>query len=1127
MYQIIKEIGMPDRLYHKLWRIMRLTTVLLIACLMHVSASGLAQRITLNQRNVPLSTVLAEIRKQSGYDLYADAKILPKNHKITVSLSNVSVEEALNAALKGLNLVHKIEGNTIAVLQKAAPSLLDRVIAQFQSIHVTGRIVNSNGEGIIGVTVSVKGKSKSVIAGYDGNFMLEADEKDVLVLSYVGYKTKEVPVREKMGNILLEALVSPLDEVHVIGYGTESRRLSIGAVNTVSAKDIENQPVMNPLLALQGLVPGLNINSTSGAPGAAVRVQVRGQNSLSQNSNTTLKPYDQPLFIVDGVPVAAQNANINSLASLGGYDGTINGIGGFSPINSLNPADIESITVLKDVSSTAIYGTQGANGVILITTKKGRAGKTRVQANFNSGLNTATRKIKLLNTEQYLAYRREALANDGIDLSTAAPLSYPDLLVFDQQKNTDWFEHYLGGTSNNNDGHVSISGGADRMNFLISTGYTSSEYNIPGDFRDRRLTLHSNLNYTSLNDRLTVGFGFDFSHEKNNTAASANILNTILAPPNFPDLLDTSGNPVWNYKGYNTGSFAQYAANLKQPSAMAVHNMNTSLSLGYQIIRWLKFNVNLGYNRLMSAEDQRKPASTINPSNFPVSKATFTDNTFETINVEPQLNYQQNFGRGVFTGLLGATYKQNNITKIQLEGTNYANEALLGSIAQAGTILGTDSYNPYKYVGVFARLGYIYDQRYIIQLSGRRDGSSNFGPGRQFGNFGSVGLGWIFSEEQLFRGSSQLLSYGKLSASYGTVGTDSTLPYGYQQSFSGNTQPNFQGIKPLFIQNLYNPDYGWDTKKSWNLGLDLGFFKDKVLLNANYYRDRIGNQLVNYTLPSQTGFGSVLANFPAEVENKGLEINLTSKNVNGKNFSWTTNFNISANRNKLISFPGLEQSSYALRYSIGESVNIVRGYRLAGVNPETGTFEFYKTDGTLTSSPTYGIPSQGGDFQTIANLDPKYIGGLGNTLSYKRLSLYFLFQFQHKQQENYLSSIYSTTTPGSLSNQPVEILDHWRKPGDISSIQKLTTGFSFFGYNFITSSGAYSDGSYARLRTAALSYMLPSGFCEKLGISDAKVYLNGQNLFLITNYKVGDPELGKLFSFPIQRTMNFGLTINL
>ena len=1052
---------------------------------------------------------------------------------VSIKAEKVPLTEFLAEVFKSQPLDFTIRGKGIFISPKTfAPAPFTAGV--FLPAPVRGKIFDEDGQPLAGASVSVKNARTSGYTNTEGIFTVNVTEGDVLVISYVGRQSTEIKVTRTMissGNVpalILSKSNSELDVARVIAYGTESRRFSVGAVSTIESADLENQPVINPLAALSGLAPGLNVTFTSGTPGAAVKVQVRGQNSLAQSSFGS-KPYDQPLFIVNGVPVAAQNFNVNALNSLGGSD-YIDANGGSSAFNGINPADIESISILKDAAATAIYGTQGANGVVIITTKKGKAGKTKFSASVNSAFNTATRTPKLLSLEQYLNYRKEALINDGIDIATAEPTAYPDLLLFDQKKNTDWFNYYLGKTSNNTDAHASLSGGSAQTTFLLSTGYTRSGYNFPGDFSYSRGTLHSNLHHVSLDNRLTVDFGFDYSYERNYSSASPYATTGMLTPPNFPDLFDASGKLVWNYKGFNTGPFEQYAANLKQPNVLQVRNMTNSLALAYSLTKDLRVNVNLGYSRIMSDEAQQSPASTINPNNVPASTAVFAKSSFETINIEPQLNYQHMFGQGVFTALVGGTYKTNNTSSLQLEGSNYTDEAMLGSIGSAGTVRSTDSYIPYKYTGAFARLGYVYDRKYILQLSSRRDGSSNFGPGRQFGNFGSVGLGWIFSEENFFKDALPFISYGKLSGSYGTTGTDATAAYQFQQLFKTNSLiPNFQGINPLYIQNLFNPDYGWDTKKSLNVGLDFGLFADRVLLNVNYYRDRIGDQLVNYTLPSQTGFSSVLRNFNATVQNKGLEISISSKNITGKHFSWTTNINLSGNRNKLLAFPGLDMSSYGLQYTIGQSVNIVKGYRLKGVNPQTGIFEFYKTDGSATSSPVYGIPSQGGDYSQIANTDPRFIGGIGNNFSFKRFSLSFMFQFQDKQQPNYLKSLYSGSTPGGLVNEPIAVLDQWTKPGDVTSIQKLTSGYGeayLAAYYFTQSSGAYSNGTYIRLRTAALSYSLPAAFCKKAGLTDGRLYINAQNLLLITGYKVGDPELSDLFSFPIQRTIALGITLN-
>ncbi|MBS1603312.1 MAG: SusC/RagA family TonB-linked outer membrane protein, partial [Bacteroidetes bacterium] len=808
---------------------MKLTGFLLFMALFQVQASGLAQTIRLEGKDMPLKKVFAAVEAQTGYMVVYNQRDLLHATTVSVNVRDMPLTDFLQLIMKEQPLTFSIQGKTIVLSRKEATASAGMPQSPPRaSAVIKGKVVDEDGKPLEGATIFKKNTSISRLSNAEGQFTMNVDEGDVLVISYVEHKTREIKISASliasgMISITLAKTNSELDALRIIAYGTDSRRVGVGAVSTVTSAEISDQPVSNPLAALSGLAPGLNIGFTSGAPGAAVKVQIRGQNSLSQSSFGT-KPFDQPLFIVNGVPVAAQNFNINALNSLAGSN-YLDAYGGTSPFNGINPEDIESITVLRDAAATAIYGTQGANGVILITTKKGKAGKTRFSASVNTAFNTAARKPKLLNTGQYIAYRKEALANDGIDLSTATPTDYPDLLLFDQNKYTDWVDYYLGKTSGNLDAHASASGGSERTTFFLSGGYTHSNYSFPGDFDYNRVTLHSNIHHGSTDGKLTIDFGFDYAYERNYSSASPYAITGIMTPPDFPDLVDAAtGKLNWTYKGFNTGAYEQYAANIRQPNVLQAYNMTNSLAAGYAITRELKLNINVGYSRITSDEAQQQPASSLNPANNPVSTATFGKSTFETINIEPQLNYQHSFGRGVLTALAGGTYRRNNATVITLQGSNYTDEALLGSIGAAGSVQATDSYKPYRYAGAFARLGYVYDQKYIIQLSGRRDGSSNFGPGRQFGNFSSVGAGWIFSGEQFFKDALRFISYGKLSGSYGTTGTDATLPYQYQQLFSASSNiTGFQGVRPLNVQNLFNPDYGWDTKKSWNIGLDLGF----------------------------------------------------------------------------------------------------------------------------------------------------------------------------------------------------------------------------------------------------------------------------------------------------------------
>jgi len=423
-----------------------------------------------------------------------------------------------------------------------------------------------------------------------------------------------------------------------------------------------------------------------GVPGSQVLMQVRGQNtvtsqSISPGNLTTQKPYDQPLFIIDGVPFAPQNNNLSQLNNFvsGSFSGGINQSGGISPFDNINPNDIESISVLKDADATSIYGTQGSNGVILITTKKGKPGKTVFNLMATTGYNTAAREVKLLNTPQYLGLRNAAFAADSITPSND-PNNYlayaPDLLDFSQTKYTNWEKVIFGKTSNNTDIHGTLSGGTYNNTFLIAGGFTRSDFHFPGNFADQRLTLHSAFHHMSQDNRLTIDFGTDYGYDQNNSPGGGGT--GILLPPNTPDLLDPQGNLVWSYNGVSMDEYQIYRY-LKEPDLLQNYNLNTTMRLAYKVLTGLSFTANLGYNRNTTSEHSILPASAQDPL-YPTIQANFDNANYETINVEPQLDYTTTIGKGVLTSLVGATYKKNSSFISSLAGSGYANDNFLGSI---------------------------------------------------------------------------------------------------------------------------------------------------------------------------------------------------------------------------------------------------------------------------------------------------------------------------------------------------------------------------------------------------------------------------------------------------------------
>lgn len=1112
---------------------------MLAGCL-QLSASGYSQNVTLSKSNVSLVTVFQEMQKQTGFNFLYTYEDLEQAGNINVELHNAPIWEAMAVCLRGKPLTFSIVNKTVVIKYNAPPTLLVDAEVPSATITVRGHVADSTGAPLSGATVMIKGTTKGTKTNVKGDFeMKDIPSNAVLMISFTGYVDKEiVPNADMTMYIVLKPSLDILDATVIQAYGTTSRRFNVGSIATVDAATISKQPVTNVLLALQGQAAGLAVNAMNGVPGSKVLVQVRGQNTLlSDPSNGGLfKPYDQPLFLIDGVPFAPQNLSVTQIATLANpqsFSGGINQNGGLSPFNGINPADIESISILKDADATSIYGTQGSNGVILITTKKGKPGKAVFNLNVNTSFNTNARKIKFMNTQQYVQYRKDAFAADGLTPSTDPyDQAYaPDLTLFDQNKYTDWPKFIFGKTSNNTDVHASLSGGSYTDVFMISAGYTRSNFNFPGNFYDQRLSLHTNFRHTSADNHLTVEFGTDYSYTKNFTTGFPGA-QRIASPPNTPDLLDSAGNLVWNYKGYDLSQL-QFYANLLKPMWVQGHNLNSTLRIGYKIFSSLNFSLNMGYSRYMNYDHTENPAKSQSPT-YIYTSADFNNSISQTINVEPQLDYSNRFGRGVISVLAGATYKKNLAEKNSLTGYNYANDNLMGSINGAASTYTYQDISLYKYAAAFARIKYIYDQKYILSLAGRRDGSSNFGPGNQFGSFGSVGAGWIFSEERPFKSLKPVWSFGKLSGSYGTTGSDGIAPYRYQPLWTAgySSTPPFQGVVPNFPQNLYNPNYSWALKKSLNIAMDLGFFQDRVLLNATWYREREGNQLSAYPLPGHVGFPSVIQNVKAVIQNSGWEFSLNSTNIKSKDFTWNTTFNITFNRNKLVDFPNLQYSTYKNQYVIGKPVSTVLGYRFKGVNPTTGLFEYYDKDGKVTNNPNYLTVEEGGDRMPVANREVKYMGGFGNTLTYKNLSLYIFFQFSSQMAPSWLYTLYSSNQIGlSMNNQPIEALNYWKKPGDQAQIGKLTTNYSSATYqslsNFPSSSGAYVNDTYMRLKTVSLSYSLPESMLKKWHMKECRAFVNAQNLLTFTNYKVADPELFNEFvTFPIQRIVAAGLSFN-
>jgi len=970
----------------------------------------------------------------------------------------------------------------------------DNISPVYTDIH--GRIVDENGKALSGATITVKETSARIVTGHKGTFIIKAVPGQTLIVSSPGYDDQEILVgSDKQLTIEMELnLASLLNTVMVNkGYYTTTQKLNTGNVSTINAAEIDEQPVGNPLEALEGRATGVIATQSNGLPGAGISLQIRGQNSILNGND--------PLYLIDGVPFT------NTSISLG----VISANGSQSPFNNINPGDIESIEILKDADATAIYGSRGANGVVLITTRKGKIGRTKLGFKVYTGTGRITRTIDLMNTQQYLQMRREAFANDNI---TPDIYSAPDLVAWDNSRYTDWKKFLIGGSAQITDAQVSISGGDAQTQFLLSSGLHRQTTVFPGDLADNRGSVHFNLTHNSRDNKFKAILKTSYSTDKNNLIGQDMTSLTRLSP-NAPALYDSSGKLNWSEGGV---AFSNPLAYLLQKSTAIADNLMSNLVLRYQLLPGLNLKANLGYSNLQLQQTFIYPGASLNPAFNFTGFAEYSNNNFKSWIAEPQAEYQNAWGKGKLEVLIGTSFQQEKTNGSITYASDFSSDALLGSPSAAGNISVANNNTLYHYQAVFGRINVSWADKYLLNLTGRRDGSSRFGPDKQFANFGAVGAAWLFSKEPFIKKNISPLTYGKLRGSFGITGNDQIGDYQYLNSYSSYIYP-YQGQTGIVPTQLYNPDYSWETNRKTELGLELGTLNDRIIVMVSFYHNRSSDQLINFTLPIQTGFNGIIRNSPAQVQNTGWEFQLNAAIIKTKDFTWETALNLTVARNKLLNFPGLISSGYANQFEIGQPLNIVKLIHRIGVDPQTGIYQFADKDGKITSAPSF--PD---DYTVIRDLTPSLYGGFNSRFQYKGLSLTFFFQFVKQVGLNYA---YNNTTPGSLGNQPIDVLNRWRKPGDLTNTQLYTTtnpASAAYYYNS-SSDGAVSDASFIRLKNTALSYSLPQKWTSRIRAELIRVYLQGQNLLTFTNYRGGDPETRSAFILPPLKIVTGGIQV--
>ena len=966
---------------------------------------------------------------------------------------------------------------------------------------VSGKVISaSNGEVLPGAVIKVTSTNQTILSNDKGEFIINlANGSYNLAVYYLSYKTKnisiQIPLKEELV-IALDTDDQNLKEVEInAGYYTVKDKERTGSISRITAETIAKQPVSNLLQTMQGRMSGVVITQQTGAPGGGFNVRIRGQNSIANGND--------PFYIIDGVPFPSGSLS-SSLTS-----GNI--VVRANPLNSINPIDIQSIEVLKDADATAIYGSRGANGVVLITTKKGQIGETHAEILATQGIGNVGHKMNFLNLEQYLQMRKEAFTNDGVSPGLR---DYDVNGTWDQTRSTDWQKELIGGTARYTDLQARVSGGNVQTQFLINAAYKRETTVFPGNLSYQRGSTQFNLNHLSVSKKFSANFSALYSNEANHLM-DTDLTWFITYAPNAPKLYDANGNINWE-----NGTFNNPLSYLLKKYNATSDNLNSNLTLGFELLPDLKLKSSFGYSLLSRDEVQTNPLSSMNPTTAkPESTHTyFANNQIRTWIAEPQISWRKQINGSTLNFLAGATFQRNYRIGETLTAKGFNSESLMENIAAAASITGSESVNTiYSYAAIFGRINYDWKQKYFINLTARRDGSSRFGRNNKFANFSAIGAAWIFTNEEFIHTHLPFLSFGKLRSSYGITGNDQIGDYQYLDLWE-STDYAYQGSPGLYPERVYNPDYTWEKNRKAEVAIELSFLNNNLSMSVNYFNTRSSNMLVKYALPPSVGFVSVQDNLSAIVQNTGLEFDLNVNNFKTKAFSWSTSVNLTIPRNKLIDFPGLSGSTYNNSYVIGQPLSILKAMKFNGVDPETGVYKLEDLDRD-------GKVSSPNDRKLVKYIGDKYYGGIQNTMNYKGWQLDFMVQFVKQTGNNYLMN---SLAPGFYNfNQPAFVMSRWQEKGDHTSIQKFTQKTTN-EYTFMrVYSQGVSDASFLRLKNVQFSYTFSNNLARKIKLHKARIFMQGQNLWTITNYVGLDPESQDYLSLPPLRVFTAGIQLTI
>jgi TonB-linked SusC/RagA family outer membrane protein len=1139
---------------------MKITFVFLTAFLLNVSAKNFGQQVTLNVKNVAMDKVFREIEKQTGYGIYFTKKMLKDAGRITLVVKNKPVKDVLQLCFSKQPFTFSIENNAIIISVRPAsadrqPDLSTAIPQALISIH--GIVKDANGNPLAGVSVVIKGTGKGTSTSADGRFTIDANAGDVLEFSFVGYEKRSVKVGPSNNLSIVMIIEATMgNEVVVVGYGTTKKSDLTGAVATAPIGDMQKAPVRSFTEALAGRIAGVVVSSVDGQPGSTNNIVIRGNNSITGDNS--------PLYVIDGFP----NESINS--------------------NSINPDDIESISVLKDASATAIYGARGANGVIVITTKTGKVGPPVVSFSTYYGIQKVNHSVPLMDPYNFVKYQLENSPGDTTVNFSGAYYFLKNGVTLDSYRdsaNIDWQSRlFRSAPMKNYD--LSVSGGNAQTKYTISGNILDQDGVIINSNYKRyqgRFSLNQNL---GKNFKTAVNVNYSHLEQSgqnpaggNGSATSTLMYSTWGFRPFGKNLLDDPfDDNISSANDYRFNPIINQQHILRQNNT---NNLAANAFVEYAITKDLKLKISGGINTLINQSVSFN--DTLTSSGNP--RATFNKGVngsvnYSTTNVwlnENTLTYNKRFNKNNSLNLLAGVTEQgrhtslNGLSNSQLP-TQATNVSWLSSGAGVPTITSDASLN--TIASFLSRANYTYHSDYLFTASFRADGSSKFSPENHWSYFPSGAVAWKFGNNPLIK-NIKAISDGKLRLSYGLTGNNrvSDFPYLTQYSISTVQQGyTFNNLEQsgLIPQTLGNPNLKWETTAQWDLGLDMGFLNGRIDLTVDLYKKVTKDLLLNARIPTSYGYNSIFKNI-GKVQNQGLEISINTVNIRRSDFSWNTNFNIAFNANKVLALTENQNSDFAgapydnsvsnipaFLFQVGKPLGLMYGPIWDGVyqysdfdKSPSGTYALkatIPTNGNVRSTIQPGdikyrdLNGDGivdrNDFTVIGRGLPIHTGGITNDFNYKGFNLSVFFQWSYGNDIlNANRLVFEGNNLGKTGlNQYASYENRWTPDNPSNTLYRAGLNSQGpIGNSF--SSRVVEDGSYLRLKTISLGYNLPKDLFKKLGIRNLNFYVAAQNLYTWTKYTGNDPEVSIFNSvlspgvdysaYPRAKTITVGLKASL